>query len=102
MGNLVEVAKMGDLEPGQGMCVEVEDTKIALFNIGGTYYAIDDTCTHGGGPLSEGECEEHVVTCPWHGAQFNLKTGEVLSPPARKSVTSYKVLVEGSSIKIEV
>lgn len=102
MGNLVEVAKTGDLEPGQGVCVEIEDKKIALFNIGGIYYAIDDTCTHVGGPLSEGECEKHVVTCPWHGAQFDLKTGEVLGPPARKPLRAYKVQVEGDSIKIEV
>jgi nitrite reductase (NADH) small subunit len=102
MGNLIEVAKTGDLEPGQGMCVEVEDKKIAIFNIEGTYYAIDDTCTHVGGPLSEGECEEHVVTCPWHGAQFDVQTGEVLGPPAKRSVTSYKVHVEGDSIKVEI
>jgi 3-phenylpropionate/trans-cinnamate dioxygenase ferredoxin component len=102
MGSLVEVAKTDDLEPGQGICVEVEGKRIALFNIGGIYHAIDDTCTHVGGPLSEGEIEEHVVTCPWHGAQFNLKTGEVLGPPARKPIRVYKVQVEGDSIKIEV
>src|ERR1700756_624253 len=102
MGNLIEVAKTGDLEPGQGMCVEVEGKRIALFNVGGIYHAIDDTCTHVGGPLSEGEIEEHVVTCPWHGAQFDVKTGEVLGPPARKPLRAYKVQVEGDSIKIEV
>ena len=64
MGNLVEVATTGDLEPGQGMMVEVEGKNIALFNLDGTYYAIDDTCTHVGGPLSEGEIQEHTVICP--------------------------------------
>ena len=102
MGNLVEVAKTGDLEPGQGMMVEVEGKNIALFNIDWTYYAIDDTCTHVGGPLSEGELQEHTVICPWHGAEFDLKTGEVLGPPAKNSVKSYKVHLEGNSIKIEV
>lgn len=102
MGKLIEVAKAGDLEPGQGMCVEVEDRKIALFNVEGIYYAIDDTCTHVGGPLSEGECEEHVITCPWHGAQFDLKTGDVLSPPAKRPLRSYRVQVEGNSIKVEI
>ncbi len=102
MENLIEVAKTDDLEPGQGMCVEVQDKKIALFNVGGIYYAVDDACTHVGGPLSEGECEEHVVTCPWHGAQFNLKTGEILSPPAKRHLRSYRVQVEGNSIKVEI
>jgi nitrite reductase/ring-hydroxylating ferredoxin subunit len=102
MGKLVEVAKINDLEPGQGMLVEVEGKEIALFNCDGNYYAIDNECTHVGGPLCEGELEGDVVICPWHGAEFNVKTGEVLSAPATKSVKSYKVHVEGNSVKIEV
>jgi nitrite reductase/ring-hydroxylating ferredoxin subunit len=102
MGNLFEVAKIGDLEPGQGMLVEVQGKEIALFNCDGTYYAIDNECTHVGGPLSEGELEGDRVTCPWHGAEYDVKTGEVLGPPAKNSVRSYRVQVEGDSIKIEV
>ncbi|MCI0453790.1 MAG: non-heme iron oxygenase ferredoxin subunit [Candidatus Dadabacteria bacterium] len=102
MGNLFEVAKIGDIEPGQGMLVEVQGKEIALFNCDGSYYAIDNVCTHVGGPLSEGELEGDRVTCPWHGAEFDVKTGEVLGPPAKNSVRSYKVEVEGDSIKIEV
>ncbi|MER3447054.1 MAG: hypothetical protein C4291_09515 [Candidatus Dadabacteria bacterium] len=102
MGNLIEVAKTGDIELGQSICVEIEDKRIAIFNIGGNYYAIDDACTHVGGPLSEGECEEYVVTCPWHGARFNIKTGDVLSPPAKRPIKSYRVQVERDSIKVEI
>lgn len=102
MGNIVEVGKTDDLEPGQGMLVEVEGREIALFNCDGTYYAIDNECTHVGGPLCEGELEGDTVRCPWHGAEYNLKTGEVLRPPAEKGVSSYKVHVEGNTIKIEI
>jgi Rieske Fe-S protein len=60
------------------------------------------TCTHRGGPLSEGDVQGTRVTCPWHGADFDLKTGALLGPPAQKGVPSYKVVVEGDDIKIEV
>ncbi len=63
---------------------------------------LNDTCTHRGGPLSEGEIEGEQVTCPWHGAIFNIKSGEVLGPPAPKGVAHYNVRVEGTDIKIEV
>jgi hypothetical protein len=59
----------------------------------GSYHAIGDTCTHRGGPLSEGDVQGTRVTCPWHGADFDLKTGAVLGPPAQKGVPSYKVMV---------
>ena len=61
----------------------------SLFNVEGTYHAIGDTCTHRGGPLSEGDVQGTRVTCPWHGADFDLKTGAVLGPPAQKGVPSY-------------
>lgn len=102
MANLVEVAKANELEPGQGKLVEVDGKEIALFNCDGIYYAIDNECTHVGGPLCEGELEGERVTCPWHGAEFNIKTGEVLALPAEESVKCYKVKVDGDSIKIEV
>ena len=63
---------------------------------------VGDTCTHRGGPLSEGDVQGTRVTCPWHGADFDLKTGAVLRPPAQKGVPSYKVVVEGDDIKVEV
>jgi 3-phenylpropionate/trans-cinnamate dioxygenase ferredoxin subunit len=102
MAKFVKVAKTGDIAPGQAKMVEVDGKNMALFNLEGNFYAIDDTCTHVGGPLSEGEIEGEQVTCPWHGSIFNIKTGEVLSPPARTGVASYNVRVEGSDIEIEV
>jgi nitrite reductase/ring-hydroxylating ferredoxin subunit len=82
--------------------IEVGGKKIALFNVEGSFYAIDDTCTHRGGPLSEGSLDGKEVTCPWHGAIYDVITGEVLSPPAPKGVARYNVRVEGTDIEVEV
>ena len=102
MGQMITVAQTGDLPPGKAMAVEVAGETVALFNIDGTYYAIADTCTHSGGPLCEGEVEGKAVTCPWHGATFDITTGTVLAPPAYEGVARYKVEVESDDIKIEV
>src|SRR5262249_34203705 len=64
----------------------------ALFNVEGTFYAIDNTCTHRGGPLGEGELSGDTVTCPWHGAHFNVKTGAVTVPPARTGLRRYPII----------
>ncbi len=102
MGQLIKVAETNDVLPGTSKAVEAEGRKIALFNHGSAYYAIDDTCTHRGGPLSEGEVEGTVVTCPWHGATFDITTGNVLGPPAPEGVVSYNVQVDGNDIKVEL
>jgi len=82
VAGFVKVAEIQDVPAGQRKKVNVGGKHIALFNIEGTYYAIDDTCTHKGGPLLEGEIQGSNLTCPWHGAIFDVKTGEVLRPPA--------------------
>jgi len=102
MAELTKVATVAEVPPGKTKMVESGGKKIALFNIGGTYYAIDDTCPHRGGPLSQGPVEGETVTCPWHGSKFDIKTGAVLAPPAVKGVASYRVRVSGSDIEVEV
>jgi nitrite reductase/ring-hydroxylating ferredoxin subunit len=102
MAGFVKVATTGDLAPGQAKQVQVDGKAIALFNLGGTYYAIDNTCPHRGGPLAEGDVEGEEVTCPWHGAKFRISSGEVLGPPARTGVGSYRTRVTGSDIEIEL
>ena len=102
MAEFVKVAKSEDVAAGRGKMVEVSGRKIAVFNVGGAYHAIDDTCTHRGGPLSEGEIEGTKVTCPWHGAVYDVTTGEVLGPPAPKGVSRYNVRVSGNDIEIEI
>lgn len=102
MGKLTRVADRSALSPGRPICVQVEGRSIAIFDLGGSCRAVDDECTHAGGNLSEGEVEDGVVTCPWHGARFDLATGEVLSPPAGSPVKSYPVKIEGQAIWLEV
>ncbi|MCI0399783.1 MAG: non-heme iron oxygenase ferredoxin subunit [Gammaproteobacteria bacterium] len=102
MPTFVKVAKTNDIGPGQSKLVEVGDKQIALFNVNGSFYAIDDTCSHQGGPLSEGELDDIKVTCPWHGAIFDVTTGDSLGPPAPTNVTSYKVRIKGADVEIEV
>jgi len=102
MAGFVKVAKTDEIVPGQGKMIEVGGKKIALFNVEDSFYAIDDTCTHRGGPLSEGVLEGKQVTCPWHGATYDVTSGEVLGPPAIQGVARYNVRVEGSDIEVEV
>jgi nitrite reductase/ring-hydroxylating ferredoxin subunit len=102
IAKLLKIAKTEDVRPGQAAAFKIEAQRIALFNVEGTYYAIGDTCTHRGGPLSEGDVQGAKVACPWHGANFDLKTGAVLEPPAQNGVPSYKVVIDGDVIKVEV
>ena len=99
---LIKIAATKDVPPSQAAVFTVERQRIALFNVEGTYYAIGDTCTHRSGSLSEGAVHGTKVTCPWHGADFDLKTGAALGPPAQNGVPSYKVVIEGDDIKVEV
>ena len=102
MGEMIKIANIEDVQEGSAIAVEVAGEKVALFNVEGTFYAIDDTCTHRGGPLCEGEVEGTEVTCPSHGAKFDLTSGSVSSLPAPDGVASYKVVVEENEIKIEI
>jgi nitrite reductase/ring-hydroxylating ferredoxin subunit len=96
------VAKVAAIPPDSAKCVEVDGKRIALFNVGGDFYAIGDECTHEGGPLSEGLLHGEEVECPWHGARFNIKSGRVTLDPASEDVASYTVRVVGEDIEIEV
>jgi nitrite reductase/ring-hydroxylating ferredoxin subunit len=102
MGEKLSVARKNEISAGQGVSVDVKGKRIALFNVGGEFYAIDDECSHAGGSLAEGTLNGHVVMCPLHGAEFDVKTGQALSEPAEEAVKGYKVFVEGDDIKIEV
>ena len=102
MGEFVKVAKAGEIAPGEARAVDTGGKRIALFNIHGTFYAIDDTCTHRGGPLSEGMVVDGEVTCPWHGAVFDVTSGSVLGAPAPRDVARYAVRVEGEDIEVEL
>ena len=102
MAEFVKVAKANEIEPGQGRLVDVKGKQIALFNVGGQFFALDNTCTHRGGPLAEGQLAGTEVTCPWHGATFDVRTGEVVGPPAQQAVARYGVRVTGTDVEVEV
>jgi len=96
----VSVAKVGEIPPGGVKVVRLDDQEIAVFNLAGEYHAMDDVCTHDGGPLAEGTIEGHVIECPRHGARFDIRSGAVLAMPATSPVTTYKVRVEGDEIQV--
>ena len=91
-----------DVVPGAALRVETDDYTLAVFNVGGTFYVTDDNCTHGPGSLSEGYIEDDVVECNFHNGQFNIRTGEVVSPPCMVPVKTYPAVVEGGDVFIEV
>lgn len=102
MSTAVKVATTSELPPGSSKLVEANGQPVALFNVDGDYFAIDDACPHADGPLNEGELDGNIVTCPWHGAQFDVTTGKVLCAPARSDVKSYPVTVDGDDVLVEV
>lgn len=101
MAETVTVARTSDLQPGTGTVVEVGDREIALFNVDGSFHAIDNTCCHRGGPLGEGELDGRVVTCPWHGWQFDVSDGSCQNVPV-ESVDSYEVVIEGDEVRLRL
>jgi len=96
----VRVARIEAVPAGAAIVVEVQGQRIAIFNVAGALYAIEDTCTHEEASLAEGWVEGEVVECPRHGARFNLRTGEVVSMPAVRGVRTYPVWVEDGEIKL--
>ena len=102
MEDFERVAEKEDLPPGESLLVELDGIRIAVFNLDGEFYAIEDVCTHDGGPLVEGQIlDGGQVECPRHGARFDIRTGEALSMPAFEPTPSYEVQVEDGDIYVE-
>jgi nitrite reductase (NADH) small subunit len=99
MADFVKVANLSDLETGSCKAVEAGGKEIALFNVDGTIYALDNTCLHQGGPVGEGFLAGNVVTCPWHLWEYNVCTGEKVGNPELR-LASYPVQVEGNDVKV--
>jgi 3-phenylpropionate/trans-cinnamate dioxygenase ferredoxin subunit len=102
MSDFIKVAETSEIPVGRVKVVVVGDKRIALCNVGGEFFAIDDLCTHDGGPLDQGELAGDVIECPRHGARFNVRTGKVLALPAVKPLNTYPLRVEGSDIQVAV
>jgi glycine betaine catabolism B len=99
--DFVKVADTKDIPPSQMKEVEVNGENICVVNVEGKYYAIGSICTHEGGPLADGTLEGYEVECPWHNSKFDVRTGEVISPPASEPEPAYEVKVDGNSILIK-
>src|SRR5271165_5394198 len=93
-----KAANRAELPPGGKILLEIDGRAIALFNVDGTYYAIDDVCTHDGGPLAEGDLDGSSIQCPRHGARFDVRTGKPLCMPAVEPVATHHVELRGDEV----
>ncbi len=100
MADWITVANVSEVGSGDRIVLEVDDEYVAVFNVDGSYYAIGDVCTHDDGPLADGDLDGFEIECPRHGARFDIRTGEVLTPPAATATRRYEVRVEGDDIQI--
>lgn len=96
------VAKKSDIPPERTLRVVVDGIEVLLCNVEGTLYAIEDVCTHDGAPLDQGQLEECRIVCPRHGAEFDVRTGEVLKLPAVMPLPTYSVRIEGDDVFVDV
>ncbi len=101
MGEWIQIVGTDEVSPGNGMVVEVKDKCLAVFNVDGTFHVIDNMCLHRGGPLGEGDLEGETVTCPWHGWEYDVKTGQCINNPS-SNVKAYKTIIEDGGVKIEL
>ncbi len=89
-----------DLQPGQVRRVSVNGEAVAVYNVNGAYYATQDTCTHVGGPLSEGELQANQIICPWHASCFDVTNGAVMCGPAKDPLRTYRVEADGNVLRV--
>ncbi len=99
--DFVKVADTKDIQPSHMKEVQVDGENICVVNIEGKYYAIGSICTHEGGPLADGTLDGYDVECPWHGSKFDIRTGEVTSPPASEPEPTYQVKVDGNNVLVK-
>jgi len=96
----IHVAPASTIAPGDFATVEVDGTFVAVFNVGGEFLAVEDTCTHDGGGLTGGPVEGDQVVCPRHGARFCLRTGRALTPPAYEPLRHYETRVVDGVVEV--
>jgi 3-phenylpropionate/trans-cinnamate dioxygenase ferredoxin subunit len=100
MSDWINVARATELTAGTWRSVDLDGTMVAVFNLDGEYYAIEDVCTHDGGILSGGTVERDEIVCPRHGAHFSIKTGKALTPPAYQDVATFPVRVQQGVVQV--
>jgi 3-phenylpropionate/trans-cinnamate dioxygenase ferredoxin subunit len=96
-----KVAPAASIPPGDYAQIEIDTVLVAVFNVDGTFYAIDDICTHDGGELAGGAVEGDQVICPRHGARFCLRTGAALTPPAYEPVRTYETRIVDGIVEVQ-
>lgn len=101
MAEFEAVTRADELKEGDMQAFDVRGAKIAVANVAGEFHAFGDTCTHMQCSLAEGDLEETTVTCPCHGSEFDVTSGEVLRGPARDPVGSYEARVEGGNLEVK-
>jgi len=97
----IHVANTSDIPPGTGLCVDLDEVPVAIWNVEGEFYATQDTCTHEESYLTDGDLWDEVVECALHGAQFNVRTGEVVSLPAVFPIATFPVKEEDGALYVE-
>jgi 3-phenylpropionate/trans-cinnamate dioxygenase ferredoxin subunit len=100
MSEFVTVATISEIAPGERLVVDIDDVWVVVFNVGGTYYAVEDMCTHEEYYLSEGVLDGYAIECTKHGARFDVRNGKVLAPPAVTPVKWYEVRVVSDEIQV--
>ena len=98
----VRVASASDVPVNQVRVFKVGNLSIALANVDGEFFAVDNLCTHDNGPLGEGRVDRNTIECPRHGARFDVRTGAVRALPAVKPIKTYPVTVEGDEVQVDV
>ena len=102
MAEFVRVCDAGEVpDPGKTL-VDVDGDMVALFHVDGAWHALDDVCTHDGGPLADGELRNHTISCPRHGAKFDIRTGAALTMPAVRATRSHDVKVEAGGVWVRL
>ena len=102
MAEWIEVAPVTELTPGNRKIINTPYCEIAVFNLSGDFYAIEDVCTHDGGELASGECDGDQIICPRHGARFCIRDGRALTPPAYEDIESFTVRIENGIVQVDI
>lgn len=99
MGQYKRALGVSDLQPGRAVTVAVDGVEVAVFNVDGKFYALQNACPHRGGPLGDGDLEGSIVTCPWHGWEWDVTSGSGAGDPSVKT-KAYQVKVEGDDVLV--